>query len=577
MGLREGGRGLRPGLRLLRHPVFRGPQRSRTVDAVLAEVDAAAAAQEIVLVAQDLAGYGRDQGVGRAAPRPARRGGGRAGRPGPAALPVPVRPHRRLDRRDAAPPACPYFDLSLQHVVRARCCGACGAGATATGSSPASTTSARGARRRVPLELHRRLPGRDRGATTTQLLAFVDDGPARLVRLLRLLRARRAPTPPTSTAPWPPELMAERLRRAARAPGPHHRRSGATTSSASAVEVLVDAPGVGPQPPRGARDRRRRPRARRPRGRVVRAPWRSPAPLGPDLRGASRCVAAVGARLSRWPRSSARRRCATPANARHRRPRLVLTPPLLALIARRAARRGSAFGALDRPRRSPTASTASSPAATAPPARARSSTRWPTRSSCSARMVVPRRRRARSGGSRSRSSPSASWASARFRIVLRPPRPGRPGHAGWPRSRPSCRQLAVGFALLPATAPTTSWLADVVLLGRRRAHRGHRRAVPPGRQPRRHRPPAAGSGRAACAVRSWRSAPSCCSARSSTPTRRGSASSSRSPASTRLYQTKVGDNPDRIVAALRDALERGRRRDRLRRPRARPRTTSPAT
>jgi ribosomal protein S12 methylthiotransferase len=44
-------------------PSFRGPQRSRTVASVLGEVDELGAA-EIVLVAQDLAAFGRDQGVG---------------------------------------------------------------------------------------------------------------------------------------------------------------------------------------------------------------------------------------------------------------------------------------------------------------------------------------------------------------------------------------------------------------------------------------------------------------------------------------------------------------------------------
>jgi ribosomal protein S12 methylthiotransferase len=42
-------------------PSFRGKQRSRTVDSILAEVDALEA-QEVVLVAQDLASYGRDVG-----------------------------------------------------------------------------------------------------------------------------------------------------------------------------------------------------------------------------------------------------------------------------------------------------------------------------------------------------------------------------------------------------------------------------------------------------------------------------------------------------------------------------------
>ncbi|HEY5155031.1 MAG TPA: 30S ribosomal protein S12 methylthiotransferase RimO [Acidimicrobiales bacterium] len=44
-------------------PSFRGKQRSRSVDDLLAEVDQLGAT-EIVLVAQDLAAYGRDQGVG---------------------------------------------------------------------------------------------------------------------------------------------------------------------------------------------------------------------------------------------------------------------------------------------------------------------------------------------------------------------------------------------------------------------------------------------------------------------------------------------------------------------------------
>ncbi len=61
-------------------PSFRGRQRSRDVDAVIAEVDALAASgvREVVLVAQDLAAYGRDQGRGTRRDRPAgRRAGGR--------------------------------------------------------------------------------------------------------------------------------------------------------------------------------------------------------------------------------------------------------------------------------------------------------------------------------------------------------------------------------------------------------------------------------------------------------------------------------------------------------------------
>ena len=43
-------------------PSFRGPQRSRTIEQIMSEVEQLAA-KEIVLVAQDLAAYGRDQGT----------------------------------------------------------------------------------------------------------------------------------------------------------------------------------------------------------------------------------------------------------------------------------------------------------------------------------------------------------------------------------------------------------------------------------------------------------------------------------------------------------------------------------
>ena len=45
-------------------PSFRGPQRSRPLPAILEEIETLDV-QEVVLVAQDLASYGRDQGVGR--------------------------------------------------------------------------------------------------------------------------------------------------------------------------------------------------------------------------------------------------------------------------------------------------------------------------------------------------------------------------------------------------------------------------------------------------------------------------------------------------------------------------------
>ena len=73
-------------------PSFRGPQRSRSIDQILAEVDGLVdgGVREVVLVAQDLASYGRDQGVGERRHRAAGRGGRRPRRPRAAALPLPV-------------------------------------------------------------------------------------------------------------------------------------------------------------------------------------------------------------------------------------------------------------------------------------------------------------------------------------------------------------------------------------------------------------------------------------------------------------------------------------------------------
>jgi len=95
-------------------PSFRGPQRSRSIDEILAEVDALGA-REIVLVAQDLAAFGRDQGVGERA-----------------IVPLLTAVAARVDRTrllylypsDLTDPlidaicatGVPYFDLSLQHV-----------------------------------------------------------------------------------------------------------------------------------------------------------------------------------------------------------------------------------------------------------------------------------------------------------------------------------------------------------------------------------------------------------------------------------------------------------------------------
>ena len=97
-------------------PTFRGPQRSRTIDDICAEVEQLGA-KEIVLVAQDLAAFGRDQGQGERA-----------------IVPLVNAVAERADwvrllylypsdlNDDLIDAMCatgvPYFDLSLQHVSR---------------------------------------------------------------------------------------------------------------------------------------------------------------------------------------------------------------------------------------------------------------------------------------------------------------------------------------------------------------------------------------------------------------------------------------------------------------------------
>jgi ribosomal protein S12 methylthiotransferase len=99
-------------------PSFRGPQRSRDIDAILAEVDQLEA-REIVLVAQDLASYGKD--------RPDELGAGSIV-PLVRAVSARVAWTRLLylypsdlsdDLIDAiCDTGVPYFDLSLQHVSK---------------------------------------------------------------------------------------------------------------------------------------------------------------------------------------------------------------------------------------------------------------------------------------------------------------------------------------------------------------------------------------------------------------------------------------------------------------------------
>ncbi|MGH1490626.1 MAG: 30S ribosomal protein S12 methylthiotransferase RimO [Acidimicrobiales bacterium] len=97
-------------------PQFRGPQRSRTIESIVAEVEALEV-QEIVLVAQDLAAFGRDQGQGTRRIVPLI---DQVAQLVPWVRLLYLYPSDLGD--DLIDAVCrtgvPYFDLSLQHVSR---------------------------------------------------------------------------------------------------------------------------------------------------------------------------------------------------------------------------------------------------------------------------------------------------------------------------------------------------------------------------------------------------------------------------------------------------------------------------
>jgi ribosomal protein S12 methylthiotransferase len=96
-------------------PSFRGKQRSRTAESILAEVDALDA-KEIVLVAQDLASYGRDvRAAGSIVPL-VEAVAERVARVRLLYLYPSELDDRLIDTICAT--GVPYFDLSLQHVAK---------------------------------------------------------------------------------------------------------------------------------------------------------------------------------------------------------------------------------------------------------------------------------------------------------------------------------------------------------------------------------------------------------------------------------------------------------------------------
>ncbi len=97
-------------------PSFRGKQRSRSIESIMAEVDQLAA-KEIVLVAQDLAAFGRDQGKGERSIVPLVR---QVAEVVDRVRLLYLYPSDLTDELidTICATGVPYFDLSLQHVSR---------------------------------------------------------------------------------------------------------------------------------------------------------------------------------------------------------------------------------------------------------------------------------------------------------------------------------------------------------------------------------------------------------------------------------------------------------------------------
>jgi ribosomal protein S12 methylthiotransferase len=221
-------------------PSFRGPQRSRTAESILAEVDALGA-REIVLVAQDLARYGRDQGQGTKA-----------------LVPLIDEVADRVDRVrllylypsdldealiDAVlATGVPYFDLSLQHVSRPLL-----RRMRRWGDDDRFRSTISSIRAKEPAATFRSnfivgYPG-ETEEDHDRLLAFVED-----VQLdwcgFFAFSEEEGTLAATQDGTVAPELMAERLREL----GELQDRITADRRAdliGSRVEVLVDEPGVG--------------------------------------------------------------------------------------------------------------------------------------------------------------------------------------------------------------------------------------------------------------------------------------------------------------------------------------------
>ena len=392
VGLREGRRGLRPRLRVLRHPVV--PRQAALAHARV------------------------DRGRG-ARPGRRRRRRARARRAGPRLVRARRRRARARSRRCSAastrsapdglgarPPPLPLPERGARPARRDH--------ARAADGRPVLRPLAAARRRRAPaaheavgerrpLPQHASTPSARRSPTAAfrssfivgfpgeterehdELLAFLAGAPSSTgpgSSRSRPRTARPRPTSPTRSTPSSRSSGCASARRCrSRSPAPR-----ATRSSGDEVDVLVDA--VDDDGTLVGRTHREAPEI----DGIVRldADWRAPGRAGPRAR-------------HRGDRSRPGRQGSASVSApvtSHDRVVVgddaIATPANIVTIARLRPRRPDAAAhrrrglhlahvhAVVRARPPPTASTAGWRAATAPPARARSSTRWPTSSSCSA-------------------------------------------------------------------------------------------------------------------------------------------------------------------------------------------------
>ena len=167
LGVREGRGGLRPQLWLLCDPDASGARSDHARSTTSCARSTNSSAREIVLVAQDLASFGRDQGEGDKRIVPLVRAVAERVDWVRLALPLSVGPHRRADRRHAR-----HRRAVLRPVAAARV-DAADASHASMGRRRAVPRAHRVIRRAepdadVPLELHRRLSrARPRPITTS--------------------------------------------------------------------------------------------------------------------------------------------------------------------------------------------------------------------------------------------------------------------------------------------------------------------------------------------------------------------------------------------------------------------------